>query len=252
MASVKRWETRLASYTPARFPKDRYVKQKGKRNTLVPSDVTITGNFELTRSGSDVSLYQLSLTVQILDGMAIVRSVSLGLTEYAPTTDRYKRAQLEPSLLDEDLKGLSLQTLATLIVAKVSLTNKQNVTYVSDLDQFKRDVKQGKQGIVFGDMPKPVFTDDKGVSWYKVFTYDAVSRVQGDLINAPRRTASRPTDKQITQAYKEAQSLGEPVEVYLVKTFGSSKKTVQRWIRQAKDNGYLDKTKQGRPRKESS
>jgi hypothetical protein len=252
MASSLRWETHLSSYSPSRFPRDTYTKQKGKRNVLVPNDVTIKGRFELSRFGSDVALYQLLLTLQILDGMPIVRSVSLGLTEYATTTDRYKRGQLEPSLLDEDLKGLSLQTLAALIVAKVSLTNKIDVTYVNDYDQFVRDVKQGKQGLAFGDKPEPVFTDDKGVSWYKVFTYDATRRVQGDLVNAPRRTASRPTHKQVAEAYKEAKLLGKPVNRYLQDRFSSSDKSVERWIRQAKDNGYLDETKQGRPRKEST
>ena len=252
MASNARWVPRLSSYAPSRFHIDSYVKLKGKRNILVPSDVTITGRFELSRFGSDVCLYQLLLTLQILDGRPIIRSISLGLTEYATDSDRYKQGQLEPSLLDEDLKGLSLQTLAALIVAKVSLTNKLDVTYVKDYDQFLRDVKRGKQGLAFGDKPEPVLSDNKGVPWYKVFTYDAVSRVQGDLINAPRRTASRPTDKQIAQTYQEAKLLGEPVEKYLANHFGSSTKTVQRWIKVAKVNGYLDKTKQGRPRKESS
>jgi hypothetical protein len=251
MTSHKRWY-RLSSYEPSRFPIDSYVKQKGKRNILIPNDVTITGRFDLSRSGKEVLLYQLSLTVQILDGLPIVRSLTLGLNEYAPDSDRFKQGQLEPSLIDEDLKGLSLQTLAALIVAKVSLTNKLDVTYISDYDQFKRDVKQGKQGLAFGHKPEPVFTDDKGVSWYKVFTRDAVGRVQGDLINAPRRTASRPKHKQVAEAYKEAKSLGEPVEEYLATHFDSTIKTVQRWIRDAKANGYLDKTKQGRPRKESN
>ena len=252
MAINKRWETRLSSYAPTRFQIDSYVKQKGKRNVLVPNNVTISANFELTRSGSDVSFYQLAMTLQILDGRPTIRSISLGLTDYATDSDRFKQGQLEPSLLDEDLKGLSLQTLAALVVAKVSVTNKLDVTYVSDYDQFLRDVKRGKQGLAFGAKPEPVFTDDKGVSWFKVFTHDGVSRVQGDLINAPRRTASMPTYAQIAQAYKEAKSLGEPVEEYLATKFGSTIKTVQRWIRLAKDNGYLDKTKQGRPRKESS
>ena len=237
MANTLRWETRLTSYTPSRFPKETYIKLKGKRNVLVPNDVTITGRFELSRFGSDVALYQLVLTLQMLDGMPIVRSISLGFAEYEPDTDRYNFGQLEPSLLDEDLKGLSLQTLAALIVAKVSLTNKIDVTYVNDYDQFVRDVKRGKQGLVFGDKPEPVFTDDKGVSWYKVFTYDATRRVQGDLVNAPRRTASRPTHKQVAEAYKEAKSLGKPVSKHLQDRFSSTDKSVERWIRQAKDNG---------------
>jgi len=247
MASTKRWEFRLASWSPHKFATESYVKQKGKRNLLVPNDVEVLGTFELKRFGSEVSLYQLSLVVKVIDGAPVVHSLSLGLTEYATNTDRYKAGLLEPSLLDEDLRGLSLQSLAALLIAKVSLTNKIDVTYVDDYEQFMRLVKAGKQGLAWGDKPEPVFIDSKGVAWFKVFTYDSVKGAQNDLLNAPRRTASRPPHKQVAIAYNEAKSLGESVEGFLSDKFNSTPKTVQRWIKDAKEHGHLDKTKQGRP-----
>jgi len=245
--SSRRWDYRLSTWSLRQLTQEDYVKQKGKRNLLVPNEVTVSGTFELKRFGSEASLYQLVLDVQVIDGAPVVRAISLGLTPYATTTDRYKRGQLEPSLVDEDLRGLSLQSLAALLIAKVSLTNKIDVTYVDDYEQFMRLVKAGKQGLVWGDKPEPVFIDSKGVAWFKVFTYDSVKGAQNDLLNAPRRTASRPPHKQVAIAYNEAKSLGESVEGFLSDKFYSTPKTVQRWIKDAKEAGELDKTKQGRP-----
>jgi hypothetical protein len=245
--SSRRWDYRLYTWSLRQLTQEDYVKQKGKRNLLVPNDVEVLGTFELKRFGSEVSLYQLSLVVKVIDGAPVVRSLSLGLTEYATNTDRYKTGLLEPSLLDEDLRGLSLQSLSALLIAKVSLTSKLDMTFINDIEEFARLIKAGKQGLAWGDKPEPVFIDSKGVAWFKVFTYDSVKGAQNDLLNAPRRTASRPTHKQVAIAYNEAKSLGESVEGFLSDKFNSTPKTVQRWIKDAKEHGHLDKTKQGRP-----
>ncbi len=247
--SVNKWQERLYSWSPSTFSKTDYVPLKGKRSILVPSGVDIKGSFSFRRRGFEHDLYDLVLIVRVVECSPVIRFISFGFTNYKPNTPRYELTQLEPSITDFDLRAINLQSLATRLISKVSLTNKVEVKYIDDIEEFERQVRRGVHGIAFGDKPLPVFTDSKGVSWYKTFVYETLDKTSKALNNSPRRTAARPSNKQVATDYKEAQAKGVSIYKFFEGKYDTSQKNVERWISDAKEAGLIPKTKAGRPRK---
>lgn len=228
---VEWWRTSLA------FPEERTDRSAYRRHgrNLVPAFVVRASWYGHDPApGRDVRhdppLVVVTLDVRGQAGAAEVRSFTVEA--------RRARGGVTSTLVGE----VPLSRLATWSLAAASLTRSRPGSGGADHHEWS----QARPGRTRGTGAVPAVLVDDGVEWYPVTAPDVLSRA---IDRSPRRrTITDEFLRTVAEVHRDAEARGRPPVLAVAAEFQTARPNAERWVRKARQAGYLPGVDEGSAR----